>query len=98
LPSSMKMKLSSSKKTELHVSEASRHASPDPKKDGTNRAGKPNAALSVLDTTLTVLLASVDGIPVPGLKAVIGGTLAIIKSTKVYMFRPRLHLAGIYNT
>lgn len=80
----MKIKLSSSGKnlkTELDVPEAS------PKKKGTNHAtSKSQAALSVLDTTLTVLLASVDGIPVPGLKAVIGGTLAIIKSTKVYMF------------
>jgi hypothetical protein len=90
LPSSMKIKLNPSNKnskTELHVSEASCRAHPGPKKNGTNHVtSKPNAALSVLDTTLTVLVASVDGIPIPGLKAVIGGTLAIIKSTKVYMF------------
>ena len=89
MPSSMKIKLNSSKnaKTELHVSEASCRASPGPKNGTSHVTSKPKAALSVLDTTLTILLASVDGIPAPGLKAVIGGTLAIIKSTKVYMSR-----------
>lgn len=39
--------------------------------------------LGVLDTTLTLLVATVDGVPIPGLKGTLGGLLAVIKSTKV---------------
>lgn len=39
--------------------------------------------LGVLDMTLTLLVATVDGVPIPGLKGALGGLLAVIKSTKV---------------
>ncbi|GLB37973.1 hypothetical protein LshimejAT787_0410240 [Lyophyllum shimeji] len=40
--------------------------------------------LGVLETTLTLLVAAIDGVPVPGLKGALGGLLAIIRSTKLH--------------
>ncbi|KAG6835593.1 hypothetical protein H0H93_016700 [Arthromyces matolae] len=40
--------------------------------------------LPVLDTTLTILVATIDGIPAPGLKGALGGLLAIIRGVKLH--------------
>jgi len=72
----------SAQKIRLHIPDVFHRA---PQKDGiANPTSKPKAILSVLEMTLTLLVATVDGVPIPGLKGVFGGTLAVIKSTKVY--------------
>ena len=39
--------------------------------------------LSAIQTTLTIAVEAVDGIPAPGLKAALGGLLAVVKTVSV---------------
>ncbi|KAG6810506.1 hypothetical protein H0H92_011557 [Tricholoma furcatifolium] len=50
----------------------------------TTKSSSSTPTLAVLSTTLTVLVATIDGIPAPGLKGALGGLLAIIQSTKLH--------------
>jgi hypothetical protein len=56
---------------------------PSTSTSGTSGPGVGTETLVALQATLTILRDSVDGIPVPGLKASLGGLLALLTAIRV---------------
>lgn len=66
------------------------HAKPLTTPSTESPAFKPDSlsgdVLNALQTTLTIVKESIDGVPIPGLKAAVGGLLEVIRAFKVSHF------------
>jgi len=56
--------------------------------EGSGRTGLKVETLITLQAALTILKDSIDGLPIPGLKASLSGLLSVITATRVCLFYP----------